>query len=110
MDDTHVLIIISLLGFIQTISIAVISYLFKVLGTIFTKLDNSKKECRDLIDRNTQQDKTDKQDLEKKLVDLLDSHYVTTGQLSTLEQKLMGEIKGLSSAINGLTEMIRSKL
>lgn len=110
MDNTYITIIVSLLGFLQTVFIFILGYIFKVQGTLFNKLDQAKKEYRDLLDKNSQQDKQDKADLEKKMTDLLDNHYVTTGQLSTLEQKLMGEINGLTSAINTLTKVIQEKL
>jgi len=109
-DETAVTVILSLVGFLQTVFMFIIGYIFKVQNTLFTKLDRNKKECRDLIDRILIQDKADKVALEKKLIDLLDKHYVTTGDLNTLEQELKGDIKGLTIAINNLTSTIESKL
>jgi len=110
MDSMAITIILSLLGFIETVFMFILAYIFKVQSTLFNKMDSNKKDCRDLIDKNAEQDKTNKEDLEQKMRDLLDKHYVTTGQLSTLEEKLMGKIDGLTSAIKGLTKIIEDKL
>lgn len=110
MDNEYTWIILFLLGFLQTIFLFILGYLFKVNGTLFNKLDTAKEGFRVLIDRNTEQDKRDKTELENKMTKLLDEHYVTTGQLNTLEQKLIGEINGLSLAISTLTKVIQEKL
>jgi len=110
MDDTAVTIILSLLGFIETVFIFILAHIFRIQNTLFSKMDTNKQDCRDLIDKNSEQDKANKEDLEQKMRDLLDKHYVTTGQLSTLEERLMGKIDGLTSAINSLTKIIENKL
>ena len=110
MDSTAVTIILSLVGFLQTVFMFILAYIFKVQGTLFAKLDSNKKECHELIDKKIEQEKKDKVALEDKWTLLLDKHYVTTGQLTTLEEKLIGKINGLTTAINGLTSIIKAKL
>lgn len=109
-DSGYLTVIISLIGFLQTIFMFILAYLFKVNGTLFSKLDDTKSKFRNLLDENTRQDNQDRVDLEKKITNLLDNHYVTTGMLTTLEEKLLGEINGLSGAIRNLTDMIKNKL
>ena len=99
MDSTALIIIMSLMGFLQTIFMFLLAYIFKMIGTIFNKLDAHKKD-----------NKADKDALEDKFIKLLDSHYVTTGQHTTLEQKLIGKMNGLTISINNLNNTIREKL
>lgn len=99
MSNTSLVIITGLLGFIQVIFMFILAYIFKTHGTLYSKLD----ENRGLIDKC-------KIDVEEKFVSLLDTHYVTNGQLTTMEQKLMGEIGKLTNSIEHLTEAINKKL
>lgn len=110
MDASATDIILALLGFLQAIYMFILAYLFKIQGTIFKKMDDNKRECGEKIDKNAEHDRRDKESLEKKMTDLLNEHYVTTGQLNTLEKELKGEIKLVVKAIENLTEVIREKL
>lgn len=107
---THVTIIMSLLGFLQTIFIFILAYLFKMNGTMFAKLDTNKADCIDKIAENARQDKIDKANLEDKMVTLLDKHYVTSGQLTTLEQTLLGKVNEMVYSMDTLTSLIKTKL
>lgn len=110
MDETYITIILSLLGFLQTIFMFILAYLFKIQGTIFKKMDDNKKECGDKIDKNAEHDKEDKKELEQKMIELLDKHYVTIGQFTTLEERLIGKINGLITAMGNLTDTLKEKL
>ena len=92
-------IILILVGGLQALFMVILAHVFKTMS-----------ELRVLITENTREDKENKEKLESKITTLLDTHYVTTGMLTTLEEKLFGEIKGLSSAINALTDILKNKI
>ncbi len=85
MDNISLTLLISLIGFIQTIFMFVLARIFNTHDKLFKAIN----------------------DTEDKIVQLLDKHYVTNGELTTLEQTLVGEIKALHVSINNLADSIR---
>lgn len=99
MDDTYVTIILALVSFLEVIFMFLVAYIFKMIGTIFNKLDSYKKECNDNLEK-----------YENRTTELLRNNYAKSGDLTTLEASLIGKIDVLTTAINGLTDTIKSKL
>ncbi len=92
-------IILGLLGFLQVIFMFTLARIFFSMDKLFSLIDSTRAET--------------KKDLEKVKTEhtaLLETHYVTTGQLNTLEEKLIGQIKSLSTSLNHLTNAINRKI
>ena len=73
---------------------------------LFTVIESNRKSCQERIEKNDEEAKLDRERMKKEHTNLLDTHYVTTGQLNTLEERLIGQIKILASAIEHLTSSI----
>lgn len=110
MDSQTLNIVLFAIATYNGVLTAVIAYIIKAQNRAFEKLEENKDKCKALIDDNAKQDRKDRDELEKKITNLLDDHYVTSGQLTTLEERLMGEIKGLTMSIQSLTQAINNKL
>lgn len=100
--DSKDLVIFSV-GLIQLI----FALVMKNANDRFKRIENALDKQDARITDNSKKDEEDNNQLRAEMVGILDKHYVTTGQLSTLEEKLMGEIKSLTTAIEGLTDAIR---
>ena len=90
MDSSDV--ILSLVGFIQVI------FMF-VLNRIFSAIDKQRTETKE-----------DLRAYKKEQTTLLENHYVTTGQLNTLEEKVLGEIKNLSTQVSYLVDIKKREI
>lgn len=102
-------VIISILGLLQLGFFFVIKRVFYMQDKLFSVIENNKKECSEKIQKNYDEAKEDREKMKLEHTTLLDKHYVTNGQLSTLEEKLVGQIKNLAISIGHLTTAIKEK-
>ncbi len=106
MTISHIILI--LVGLIQVLSMFILKRLFDTQDRIYKLIESNQKICIDRIYKNEEAAKNDRNLMKLEYTNLLDKHYVTNGQLNTLEAKLTGEIKQLSQSIQHLTEAIKS--
>lgn len=90
-------LLIGLMGFVQIIFMFVLGRIFNNQDKLFSVIESLRLEHKD--DLNT---------MKSESKELLENHYVTTGQLNTLEEKLVGQISRLSLSIEHLTKAINS--
>jgi len=100
-------LILGLVGFLQIIFIVLVTRIFVNIDSLYKLIALTQKECRDKIDKNEDEAKREREAMKIEYTNILDKHYVTTGQLNTLEEKLIGKIQALSIAIEHLTEAIK---
>ena len=107
MDNQTLNIILFGLATYNGILTAVIGYIIKTQTRVFEKMDKNKTECRNMIDANARRDSEDKEELRKEIEDKVDKHYATRGQLTTLEERLLGRINHLDNTIASLNTAVK---
>ena len=101
-------VILGLMGFLQVIFMFMVSRAFNTLDKLHTKIETNETQLRNKIDKNADEAKEDREKLKAEHTHLLENHYVTTGQLNTLEEKLIGQIRNLATSIEHLTDAIKN--
>lgn len=99
-------VILGLIGILQIIFMFVLKRLFDTQDKLYNILNENQKTCRDKIEKEADEGRKDRETIKYDYTNLLDKHYVTTGQLRALEEKLIGQIKALSTSIEHLTSAI----
>ncbi len=107
LENTSTLIL-ALVSFLQLIFIFILKRVFETQDNTFKLIANNHTLCRDRLEKDRDDAKIDRDNMKKEYTALLDKHYVTNGQLSTLEEKLTGQIKQLAMAIDHLTDAIKA--
>lgn len=103
-------IIVTLVGLIQVGFLFVFTRIFSTQDKLFSVVETNRKSCVEKIEKNADETKSDIKSLKKEHEELLDNHYVTTGQLTTLEEKLVGQMQKLGLSIEHLTLAIKEKM
>lgn len=99
-------IILGLVGFLQVIFMFTVGRLFSTQDKIFKLIETNRKSCVEKIEKIEKDYRDEIKTLKRDNTTLLDNHYVTNGQLNTLEKELKGEIKNLTTSIEHLTAAI----
>jgi hypothetical protein len=104
MDDFSLKIILGLVGFLQVLFIFLLGRIFFIQDKLFSVSGINKKDCEKKILKNYDEARGDREKMKIEYTLLLEKHYVTTGQLNTLEEKLIGQMEKLSMTIEHLTD------
>ena len=103
-------IILILVGILQIVVMFILKRLFDTQDKLFSAIYENDKNCRDKIEKESEEGRRERELMKTEYTALLDKHYVTVGQLNTLEEKLIGQIKNLSISIEHLTEAIKNNV
>jgi len=104
--STAVLVLVS---FLQVIFMFAIKRIYDTQDKLYSLIAKNKDKFDKKLEDSEHDAKEDRRIIKVEQTALLEKHYVTTGQLNTLEEKLVGQIRSLSISIEHLTDAIRTK-
>lgn len=102
-------VIIALVGFIQLVFGFIGSLLVSRLRSLESKIESNKSIMHSIEKNLSKKIDDDIKELRAEFNETLDKHYATNGDLNTLEQRFIGEIKGISDKMDLVLNLLKDK-